>query len=110
MVMSALELAKSGENKNKLLALLTNSWELLSCDKLKLGITNYYLLQWSGQYLKDNIHDGLLVDDDITYCVIYRGCTPSQAFKSPQVRVSFRASSVGNVAIIQPTHRAAYGK
>ncbi len=109
---SALTVAKEGNNKAAQLQLLTNSWELTQEQKDVLGITSYFILQWEGKYVKDSICDGIIYypenvehDVDIPYCVIYRSCSPANVFKNPQVRLSFRASPIGNFVLIQPVFK-----
>lgn len=99
---SALTVAKHGKDKAALLSILTNVWELTQEQMDDIGLLEYYLRKWSGQYLRDSIHQGTLTDDTNTYAVIYRNCTPAIAFNSSQVRVSFRASRIGCFAIVQP--------
>ncbi len=114
---SALTVAKEGNSKAAQLQLLTNSWELTQEQKDMLGITSYFILQWEGKYVKDNICDGIIYYpdnsysrllqpvEDIPYCVIYRSCSPANVFKNPQVRLSFRASPIGNFVLIQPVYK-----
>lgn len=100
---TALHYAKYGHSKQQLLALLSNKWDLTPEEINALELQAYYLLQWEGKYLAKQIVNGTVLDSDgYEYAVVYRSCTPSSAFKSEQIRISFRQSALGNFAIVQP--------
>lgn len=103
--LSALHIACTGANKAELLTKLTNNWELTDVEREELYVSSYYIKCWEGSYLRNRIHDGLIVEDNISYCVIYRSCTPANIFKAITVKLSFRASALGNFVLIQPSYR-----
>lgn len=106
-VMSALRAAKIGICRSDLLAIATNEWDLSHAHKLLLDIRNYFTKQWMGSYLRAQIAEGCIVDiqSNQSYAVIYRNCTPSEAFRAYQVTLSFRSTNVGCFVLIQPLYR-----
>lgn len=53
-------------------------------------LSKYYLLYWSGSHFQSQLHEGKLTHDNITYDVIYLGCTPENIKFALQIKVSFR--------------------
>lgn len=56
-------------------------------------LSKYYLLYWSAPHFSEQLHDGIITHDSISYLVTYRGCTPANikfADESNQIKVSFR--------------------
>jgi hypothetical protein len=50
----------------------------------------YTLLYWQGEYLESVISDGYIEHFGRKFKVLFLHCTPETAFKSVQVRLSFR--------------------
>jgi len=102
---SALDCAKSGLDRSKLLSYATNSWSLGLIARDTLKITSYFTRRWHGNHLRAIINEGTIhdVESDKLYAVIYRNCTPSQAFNATDVMISFRATCVGNFALVSPS-------
>lgn len=106
---TALTLAKQGISKQTALAILLNEWELTPEIQLYYGVHTYFIHQWQGKYLRKEVKEGIITLNGITYAVVYRGCSPTVAFKAAQVKCSFRASSsIGNFVLVQPTDNAPY--
>lgn len=108
-VQTALDLAISTEprSKTQLLSLLTGCWNLrqpINMDYIGTVLTSYYLQHISGSQLRNRVYNGMVrsVADNLDYAIIYHRCYPQECFESDQCRVSFRASSIGNFALVQP--------
>ena len=102
--LSALSLAKSNMCKSSLLSIVTNEWELTDRHMDELSLSHYFIKIWEGSHLRSSLQDGTLhdIESNVSYAVIYRGCTPAIAFKSYRVIISFRATNVGCFALVQP--------
>jgi hypothetical protein len=100
---NALYIRKTlGLNKQHILSVLTNCWELDSEDIIEFGLTNYVLHTYPASYIRAMIKDGLLTLDGRDYSVIYRSCGPATLKNYKEGRISYRAHPLGNFAIIQP--------
>jgi len=51
---------------------------------------NYYLMYWTGAYIKYWIRNGTVIHSGVKYKVIFYFCTPEKVYSSRQVRLSFR--------------------
>jgi len=102
-IITALSLAKAGKDKTALLSIVTNEWELTDEHMTELDLTAYFIKVWEGPYFKQQIKEGTIYDieSDDKYAVIYRGCTPSNAFKAHRLILSFRSTNVGNFVLVQ---------
>lgn len=98
---TALALAKEGLNKQELLSLLINKWEIPDHEQEHYGIISY-LRQWDSSYVRESIHEGTIGHTGYTYCVVYRSCSPATLKNYKRLNVSFREAAIGNFAIIQP--------
>ena len=103
-----LSLCAKGLDKSILHFLLTAKWELSVQELTLLQSKHYHIKQWKGSYLLGRVNDGCILEDATRYVIIWRGCTPSQAYKSEQVTMSYRASPFGNFVLVQPIMRAPY--
>jgi hypothetical protein len=103
---TALELAKSGLSKSKVLAILTNDWNINYTLHRPLDIHEYYVRRWESSYVRELIRDGMITHEAVTYAVIYRSCTPSSMKHHLEMKCSFRASGNGNFVLIQPVTKS----
>jgi hypothetical protein len=57
-------------------------------------LATYYMRHWTGQHFYANMVDGAITgsEDSIKYLVVYQGCTPYQAKRAQQLRLSFRSA------------------
>ena len=57
-------------------------------------LATYYLRHWTGQHFYASMQDGAIIgtEDNIKYLVVYQGCTPFQAKRAHQLRLSFRSA------------------
>jgi hypothetical protein len=106
LVPTTLSLHLQGFNKSKRVHMyeLINNWELYNVNEGKTVplLYSYFLLYWQGSYLKRTIKDGTIRDlADIPYIVVWYNCKPHEAFRAEQVAISFRASAIGNFALVK---------
>lgn len=50
----------------------------------------YKCLHWTPTYTLEAIHNGTIVRDGITFCVVFHGCTRYDITKAKEVLLSFR--------------------
>lgn len=96
----AITLAKRYKSKAAMVTKLCNDWSLRIIDIHELEVTEYFLLYWQGKHLKNTISEGTIERDGNIYSIVYK-TSPAILFKSQQVILSFRASSVGNFVLIK---------
>lgn len=58
--------------------------------ELKDLLKSYYLLYWSGEYIKEKLSEGQIVHNNVTYNVLYFGCIPKDFKAGIQFALSFR--------------------
>lgn len=51
---------------------------------------NYYILHWSGSFLKAQLKQGTILHQNRLYIVIFHRCTHYDAVRADQVKLSFR--------------------
>lgn len=54
------------------------------------ALKHYFTRSWESSYVRDEIHEGILVHNHVPYMVVYHQCTPARIHKSPDVLCSFR--------------------
>lgn len=59
-------------------------------EEYKDTLKHYFISQYSGDYLKNQIHHGTLSKNNFTFMVVYSKCTPYTAMKAAQIKISFR--------------------
>jgi len=84
-------------HRKQLDALMSNEWTLPNTFGVLTGaLDRYYLLYWSPNYLTEQIKDGMIVHQGISYQVIYTDSVkPNTANngKWRQIALSFRAAT-----------------
>jgi uncharacterized protein YqkB len=111
-----LSCANRGIDRAAIIDMLKGRWEIPLINLIHAEVTNYYLRQWSGYYLHQQLHDGCITQQEtfsgrkiaVTYNIIYQGCTALEAKQHPQVLCSFRASPYGNYVLVQRSSRAPF--
>lgn len=81
-----------GITKKQLHSLLTTIFHFPA--EYRTCLSRYQLLHWEGKYFEARLDDGIIRVKDseelIEYNVFYQDCTPYQAKKAHQLRLSFR--------------------
>lgn len=68
-------------------------------------LSSYHLIYWSGNYLRSQNRHGHLEKDGKIWKIIFHHCTCTAAYKSSQVKISFRSYGPGNahnIAMVIP--------
>ena len=99
---SVLKLAKAGTSRSILLSALTSSWELDDAMLARCEVTMYRRAKMQIGAFKNLLKDGTISFLEEPYCVIYRSCTPASLRNYKEVQISYRASPLGNFALVQP--------
>ena len=82
---TALSVVKEfGTHKSSVRFMSLNVWKIP--DDYRALFDEYYLLYWTGAYLKTQNINGTIKG----YTVQYKRCTPVEVYAAPQVALSFR--------------------
>lgn len=84
---------KYGITKKQLASLMINIFHFPH--QYRDCLSQYYLLHWAGEHFSNTIEEGTIKlstdpENATEYLVVYQGCTPYQAKKAKQLRLSFR--------------------
>lgn len=79
---------KHGITKKQLHSLLVNIFHFPA--EYRDCLQNYHLLHWEGAWFSARLIDGSIAADNDDYLVVYQACTPYQAKRAKQLRLSFR--------------------
>lgn len=91
-MIQSIQIAKSGLPRKQLL-----QSELINTFHLEAEFTNclskYYRKFWSKNYFFEVMHEGIIIDQNTEYLVIYKNCNPftiRKCEKEKQIELSFR--------------------
>lgn len=82
--------AAYGFNKYQLADKMRNAFHI--SDPYLQGLDVYHITHYTGRDFAKSLNDGLVDSLNRTYAVIYHNCTPYNAKRAQEVRLSFRAA------------------
>lgn len=65
-------------------------------------VTNYHILHWSGQYLREQNHHGHIRKDGQVWKIIFHHHSASACYNAPQCKLSFRRYKGHCIVLIVP--------
>lgn len=100
-------LSKYGISKNVVASTLLNEFHIDA--KVKHTLEIYYHLQWKSKFFLEQLREGTITRDGVTYIVVYHKCTRYDVKMAVDCRLSFRVPQteydLPAYVLVQPLER-----